>query len=77
MFPGTGQVVAISAENSSITLPAELFDDRNDSGVGDSGSGDGLDLLLLIFLLLLLLYSVCCFILLQKPLSTAARARVR
>ena len=33
VFPGANQVVRITVESSSITLPAELFADRKDSGV--------------------------------------------
>ena len=33
MFPGSGRVTGIQVDNNYITLPGEVFEDLNESGI--------------------------------------------
>ena len=79
VFPGADRVVGITAEDSYITLPAELFGNRNNSGEDSIVVIRDIQLLLLLLLLLLSLIvilsfpsSVHSFVLLQKCISAAS-----
>ena len=35
MFPGSGRVLGIQVDNNYISLPGELFEDLNESGINE------------------------------------------